>query len=86
MLPPGAVFAWFEGDLLPMHVKDIGILNLELYSTLPDLLTCIDESGHVYGISVLSVSTRFGDIVCERMTHLTRFLCVFPGQRRPKLV
>ena len=38
MLPPGAVFVWFQRDLL---VEDMVILNSEigLYSTLPDLLT-----------------------------------------------
>ena len=35
MLPPVAVFTEFEGDWLPILVKDTGILNIGLCSTLP---------------------------------------------------
>ena len=41
---PGSLF-W------PMHVKDTGILNIGLYSTLQDLHLCIQESRHIHCIS-----------------------------------
>ena len=47
MVQSVAVFARFEGDLLPMQVKDMRIWNIGLYSTLLDLLTCMNESRHV---------------------------------------
>ena len=55
VLPSVAVFAGLYGKWLPMHVKDIEILNTGLYSTLPDLLKCMNESRHIDSISLLSV-------------------------------
>ena len=55
VLPPIAVFAGFDGDWLPMLVKDMGILNIGLHSTVPNLITCMNESGYINDISVPSV-------------------------------
>ena len=35
-----------------MHDKDMGTLNIGLYSTVPDFLTCTNEYGHIDGISI----------------------------------
>ena len=63
-----------NGDWLPMHVKDVGILNVGLYtrvySILSDLLKCINasESGHTDCIFIPWV------LCTKRMKHfkLTR--------------
>ena len=44
MLQPVAVFAGFNRDWVPLLVKDMGILNIGLHKTVPNLIMCMNES------------------------------------------
>ena len=55
MFPPIAVSAGFDRDWLSMHVKDFWILYKGLHSTLPNLVSCVNESRYIGYISVPSV-------------------------------
>ena len=52
MLQPVAVFAGFNRDWVPLLVKDIGILNKGLHKTVPNLITCMNESRYIDDISI----------------------------------
>ena len=49
------LYGQYDWDWLPMHVKDMGVLNIGLHSAAPNKIPCKNESGHIDSILVRQV-------------------------------